>query len=207
MSLRLVPVTRDQAVAYIAETHRHHGRPVGYRFAVGVAADGRLVGVATAGRPVARSLDDGRTIEVTRVATDGTPNACSMLYGACWRAAQAIGYTRAITYTQADESGSSLRASGWTRDADLPPRVGWTSRPGRTGASHGVARTRWVKTVPSTRTTAVEIPGTVHEVTTGLDTWYREPGTEEWHDGCGEWVTTGQLAEMLAESDPTWRSL
>lgn len=93
-----------------------------------------------AGRPVARGLDDGHTIEVVRLATDGTPNACSMLYGACWRAARALGYVRGVTYTQTDESGASLRASGWTLAAELDPRKPWHKIP---GPSDGVARYRW----------------------------------------------------------------
>lgn len=110
--LRLVPITRDQAMAAITAWHRHHQPPVGYRVALGCAIGDRLVGVATAGRPVARHLDNGLTIEVTRVATDGTPHACSMLYAACWRAARAMGYTRAVTYTQVGEwIGKRLRAA------------------------------------------------------------------------------------------------
>lgn len=145
MALSLIPVTRDQAMNYVRTVHRHHGRPLGYRYAVGVADDGRLCGVAMAGRPVARALDDGHTIEVVRVATDGTPHACSMLYGACWRAARAIGYTRAITYTQQSESGASLRAAGWLRAADLPPRRGWdTPARRRTGqGTDDIPRIRW----------------------------------------------------------------
>ncbi|WP_342358077.1 XF1762 family protein [Actinoplanes ianthinogenes] len=140
-----MPITRDAAVAFVDHVHRHHRRPQGYRFAVGVANETDLVGVAMAGRPVARALDDGRTIEVTRVATDGTYNACSMLYGACWRAARALGYTHAVTYTQADESGASLRAVGWTRAAVLPPRSGWDSPSRRRGdrGTDGVLRVRW----------------------------------------------------------------
>lgn len=130
MSLRLVPVNRDQAYAAITAWHRHHRPPQGYRYAVGVAQGDRLVGVATAGRPVARHLDDGRTIEVTRVATDGTPHACSMLYGACWRAARALGYSRAVTYTQDGESGASLHAAGWLHAGSRRARPGW-DMPGR----------------------------------------------------------------------------
>lgn len=141
--LRLVPVTRDQAVAHIARLHRHHGRPQGYRFAVGVALGDAVVGVAVAGNPVSRVFAKLGYIEVTRVATDGTPNACSMLYGACWRAAKALGYTTMITYTQEGESGASLRAAGWVLDAELPARDGWKSRDGRTDAGSGVARFRW----------------------------------------------------------------
>lgn len=144
MALELVPVTRDQATAYITAVHRHHKPPQGYRFAVGVHDGQTLVGVATAGRPVARHLDDGKTLEVTRVAADGTPHVCSMLYGACWRAAKALGYRRAITYTEGDELGTSLRAAGWLLAADLPPRPGWDtpSRP-RAVELPGIARKRW----------------------------------------------------------------
>jgi hypothetical protein len=143
--LRLVPVTRDQAMAYVVEVHRHHGRPLGYRFAVGVADDGRLCGVAMVGRPVARAFDPAQTTEVTRVATDGTANACSMLYGACWRAARALGYVHAITYTQEGESGASLRSAGWTLAATLPPRAGWDAplRRRAGNGNDGVTRYRW----------------------------------------------------------------
>jgi len=76
-------------------------------------ADGAVRGVATVGRPTARHLDDGWTVEVTRVATDGARNACSILYGAAWRAARALGYRRAVTFTLKEESGASLRGAGW----------------------------------------------------------------------------------------------
>lgn len=75
--------------------------------------NGLLRGVAIVGRPVARHLQDGYTAEVTRLCTDGTPNACSMLYEAAWRAAKAVGYLRIITYTLPQEGGASLRAAGW----------------------------------------------------------------------------------------------
>jgi hypothetical protein len=78
--------------------------------------------VAIIGRPVARGLQDGTTCEVVRVATDGTRNACSFLYGASKRAAQSLGYRRCITYTLATESGASLRAVGATPDATVKGR-------------------------------------------------------------------------------------
>ena len=90
-----------------------------------------------AGRPIARYFDDGLTLEVNRTCTDGTPNANSMIYGALWRAGKAMGYQRMITYTQADESGSSLRAAGFVRVRDLPPRAGWAES---TGAAQNIAR-------------------------------------------------------------------
>lgn len=113
MSLAAVPMFRDEAVAFIQQHHRHHGRPQGYLFAIGVADGGAVVGVAVVGRPVSRMLADGWTAEVIRVCTDGTRNACSFLYGACWRAAKALGYRRLVTYTLPEEGGASLRASGW----------------------------------------------------------------------------------------------
>jgi len=112
--LRPMPCTLTAAFAYVREHHRHHRPPQGGLFAVAAGRDGSVHGVAIAGRPVARMLDDGATIEITRVATDGTRNACSVLYGAIWRAARALGYRRAITYTLPAEGGASLRASGWT---------------------------------------------------------------------------------------------
>jgi hypothetical protein len=111
--LELVPCSIADARAFVEQHHRHHPPPVSGLFAVAVARAGRIVGVAIVGRPVARALQDGWTAEVTRVATDGTKNACSMLYGACWRAARALGYHRLGTYTLPDEGGASLRAAGW----------------------------------------------------------------------------------------------
>lgn len=146
MSLHLVPVTFADARGFVAMWHRHHEPPQWMKFAVGAATgSGVLVGVAITGRPVARHLDDGATLEVTRVATDGTPNACSMLYGASARATFALGYRRLITYTQAAETGASLRGAGWRVIAERPPRAGWDrpSRPRRDSGGGGIARTLW----------------------------------------------------------------
>ncbi|MFI6132716.1 XF1762 family protein [Micromonospora sp. NPDC051141] len=146
MSLRLVPVTFAQACQFITDWHRHHRPPRGHKFSLGIAQDDVLVGVAVVGRPVARLLDDGHTLEVTRVAIAGAvPNGCSMLYGAAWRATKALGYRRLVTYTQHGESGVSLRASGWRNVASRPPQPGW-SRPSRPRVDHGtadIARSRW----------------------------------------------------------------
>ena len=113
----IVPIDFSEAVAFVREHHRHHVPPVGHRAVLGLADVSvepvKIRGVAILGRPVARALDDGWTLEVTRVATDGVRNGCSKLYGASWRLAQALGYRRLVTYTLASESGSSLRAVGW----------------------------------------------------------------------------------------------
>jgi len=143
--LRIVPMTFAEACAFITAYHRHHPPPQGHKFSLGVLAAGRRVGVATVGRPVARLLDDGLTLEVTRVATDGTTNACSALYGAAWRVARHWGYRRLITYTQHGESGASVRAAGWRKVADRSPRPGWhtPSRPRRSRGADQTARTLW----------------------------------------------------------------
>lgn len=113
--LRVVPCRLEEANQFVAQHHRHHGPVVGHKFSLAVADDdGNVRGVAVVGRPVARMRDDGWTLEVTRLATDGTPNACSALYGACARAAFALGYRRIGTYTLDSEPGTNLKAAGWT---------------------------------------------------------------------------------------------
>lgn len=111
--MTVVPCTIQDAIEYVRQHHRHHRPPLSGLFAVACAKDGVICGVAIVGRPVARMLQDGWTAEVTRLATDGTKNACSILYAACWRAARALGYRRLITYTLNTEPGTSLRAAGW----------------------------------------------------------------------------------------------
>lgn len=111
--LTIVPISFGEARAFVAATHRHRSMVVGHKFSVAVASSGVVVGVIIVGRPIARHLDDGWTLEALRVATASARNACSMLYGAAWRAARALGYRRLITYTLATESGVSLRAAGW----------------------------------------------------------------------------------------------
>jgi hypothetical protein len=77
--------------------------------------DGKLVGVATIGRPLS-GIHQDKWVEVTRLATDGTPNACSFLYGAAARAAFALGYKRIQTYIMKEEPGASLKGAGWLFD-------------------------------------------------------------------------------------------
>ena len=115
LRLRVVPTTLREANAYVAENHRHH-KPARGCIAVCALADenGEIHGVGIVGRPLARMLQDGYTAEVTRLCTDGTRNACSMLYRALWRAVRALGYLRLVTYTLPEEGGGSLRASGFT---------------------------------------------------------------------------------------------
>jgi hypothetical protein len=128
--LELVPITIGDAREFVTQHHRHHPAPVSGLFAVAVAVGEDVEGVAIIGRPVARELQDGFTAEVTRVATKGAKNACSMLYGAAWRAARALGYRRLVTYTLASEQGASVRAAGWKEVGSVKGRS-WSckSRP------------------------------------------------------------------------------
>lgn len=146
--MRIVPIDFATAKAHVAAWHRHHRPPVGHKFSIGAMEEGEIVGVLVAGRPVARHYDDGFTIEVTRSATNGHPNANSMLYGAAARAAFALGYDRIITYTQAGESGASLRAAGYRVLARRSPRKGWDapSRP-RINRNDEIERTLWGSSV------------------------------------------------------------
>jgi hypothetical protein len=129
MSLCLQPITFAEAAAFVRRYHRHHAPSVGWKYGIGVNDGERVVGVVMVGRRVARHIDDGLTLEVTRCCTDGTRHACSMLYGAAWRAAKALGYRRLVTYTLVEEPGTSLKAAGWKPLYETPGRS-W-SCPGR----------------------------------------------------------------------------
>lgn len=111
--LELTPITLAEANEFVRQHHRNHAPVVGHKFSIAVSEGDIVRGVAIVGRPVARMLDNGWTLEVNRVCTDGAKNACSMLYGAAWRAAKAMGYKRIVTYTLPSEGGASLKAAGW----------------------------------------------------------------------------------------------
>ena len=113
MVLEIVPMTLREANAFVEQKHRHHGKVVGHKFSIGASNGKEIVGVAIVGRPVGRYLDDGWTLEVNRLCTDGSRNACSMLYAAAWRATRAMEYKRLITYILDTEPGTSLKAAGW----------------------------------------------------------------------------------------------
>ena len=142
--MNIVPISFAEANAFVEQHHRHHHATVGAKFCIAVAEADEVVGVAIVGRPVARHLDDGWTLEVNRSATDGTKNANSMLYAAAWRATKALGYRRLITYTQEGESGASLRAAGWEPLRQLNARNGWDALSRRReNKNAGIVRTLW----------------------------------------------------------------
>ncbi len=107
------PITFRQASDFINKHHRHHKATVGCKFCIGLFDGQNMVGCAVCGRPVSRELDNGLTCEINRLCTDGTRNACSMLYGACCRIAKEMGYERIITYILESENGASLKASNF----------------------------------------------------------------------------------------------
>lgn len=111
--MRIIPCTYKTACDFINQHHRHHIASQGCKFCLGLMNDNKLCGVAICGRPVSRHLDNGFTLEINRLCTDGTRNACSMLYGACCRVAKAMGYEKVITYILESENGASLKASNF----------------------------------------------------------------------------------------------
>jgi hypothetical protein len=144
VALAVVPCSNARAKEYVNAFHRHHGASVQARFSAAVVdATGLVRGVVMVGRPVARLLDDGWTLEVNRLATDGCPNACSMLYGVARRVAKEMGYAKLITYIRGDEPGLSLKASGWEYEGPIRARS-W-DMPGRRreDKTEIVPRGRW----------------------------------------------------------------
>lgn len=143
--LKAVPLELSQANAFVASFHRHHEPVHRDKFRIGCSLDGKLVGVAQIVRPVSRYLDDGKTVEVVRLCTDGTKDVCSFLYAKAARIAKEMGYKRIITYILEDEPGTSLTAAGWRQDF-ITSGGKWSrpSRPRNTTAPT-VPKKRYVK--------------------------------------------------------------
>jgi hypothetical protein len=138
LPVSVVPLVLPVANQVVTAIHRHHPPiPAGFAwFCVGAVVAGDLCGVAIAGRPTNRNNDDGQTVEVLRVATDGTANVPSALLGSCARAARALGARRILTYTLDTESGSSLRGAGWTLEKVGIQSCWTTPTPGRIPGVH-----------------------------------------------------------------------
>ena len=140
--MKVRPISLRAANEYVQLFHRHHPPTRGHKWSVCVREGDGLIGVAIAGRPVARGFDPERVLEVLRVCTNGARNACSMLYGSCRQVAKGMGYEKVITYTLASEDGASLRASGFVAVARVPGRQ-W-SCPSRPREEHAVEdKIRW----------------------------------------------------------------
>jgi hypothetical protein len=148
--IQIVPLHLWQSNEIVARLHRHH-KPVRVaKFSIGCEVNGVLVGAAICMRPACRSLDNDKTLEVCRLVTDGTPNACSALYGACARIAKEMGYEKIQTYILDSEPGTSLKAAGWSLEATS---VGGTNQGRRRNRPNGhgiylhtfLKKQRWVK--------------------------------------------------------------
>lgn len=158
--LFIAPCNARKANEFVDNIHRHHDPPRGSKFQIACCdEDGLVRGVAIAGRPVARALDDGYSCEVYRVATDGTKNACSCLLSACWRIARAMGYTKIFTYTLFSEPGVSLNAAGWKEDGKVDGRK-WLRTDTGEGANTWPTcdKRRWKVSVSKTERPAVVWP-------------------------------------------------
>lgn len=141
--LSLKPTSLREANTLVSELHRHHGRSQGHRWSIAAFDGERFCGAAIVSTPRARKLADGFTAEVARLVTDGTDNACSKLYGACWRAWKAMGGQRMFTYITISEPGTSLRAAGWEFDGLTDPNADW-DRPSRRRDSDDLGqKQRW----------------------------------------------------------------
>lgn len=127
--MKAVPLTRDEANAFVCEHHRHHKRVQGHRYAVGATVGGKLVGVAIMGRPRARLLPQYSAVEVSRLCTDGTKNVCSFLYARCSAVARLLGFDYVFTCILESEPGVTLRAAGWLYE--YTTRGGSQNRPRR----------------------------------------------------------------------------
>lgn len=130
------PIELKAANDFVAALHRHHAPVHRDKCRVSAWHNGKMVGVVQLGRPVSRILDDGNTLEVVRLCTDGTKNACSFLYSQAAKIAKDLGYRKIITYILESESGTSLRAAGWCKEAttkggewDCPSRPRHTTAP------------------------------------------------------------------------------
>lgn len=158
---RVVPTTLRKANDFVACHHRHTGRTArnGGKFAIALAHDNAVRGVAIVGNPLSATLMDGLTAEVLRVCVldDAPKGACSLLYAACWKAWKAMGGLRMVTYTLESEDGASLRGAGWRVAGQTKPCAdGWRKAPDNSQRTHtpvmAFVKNRWeIKAEPKTR--------------------------------------------------------
>ena len=143
--IEAIPLELSVANKFVEELHRHHDPVHRDKFRIGASYNGKLVGVVQVGRPVSRMLDDGKTVEVVRLCTDGTKDVCSFLYSRAARIAKEMGYEKIITYILETESGASLRSCGWLEDGTTSG--GHWSRPSRkrTTTAPTMPKKRYVK--------------------------------------------------------------
>ena len=143
--MKIVHVELDEANDIVLRLHRHHKKVLSHRFSIGVEMGGQLIGCVIIGRPVARRTDQRMTLEVTRLVTDGTANACSLLYSAAARAGKELGYKRIQTFILKSEPGTSLKAAGWKYDGETTGRS-WSVPSREREDKHPIGiKTRWMR--------------------------------------------------------------
>ena len=139
----IIPISLKTANEYVAQHHRHHKTVRGCKFCIGLQVEKQMVGVAICGRPVSRHYDDGLTLEINRLCTNGYKNACSKLYGACVRIAKQMGYKKVITYILESENGASLKASNFINEGVAGGKI-WTGSRCRDNGVPKEMKQRWV---------------------------------------------------------------
>jgi hypothetical protein len=154
--LEVRPIGLKAANRFVEVNHRHHKKVAGCKFSICACKGDVIVGVAICGRPVSRHMDDGTVIEINRLCTDGTRNACSLLYGACCRIAKEMGYRKIITYILASENGASLKASNFTCEGEAGGEI-WTGERERDNGVPRELKTRWVRVLNPDAKAAPEI--------------------------------------------------
>lgn len=126
--LLIKPISLKKANEYVINNHRHHNKVQGHKFSLSVWNEDSLCGVAIVGHPQSRRIDNESTLEVLRLCTDGTYNACSILYARCAKVAKDMGYRKIITYILESELGTSLKASGWHCEQEKCGGTSWTGQ-------------------------------------------------------------------------------
>lgn len=154
--LEVRPIGLKAANRFVEANHRHHKKVAGCKFSICACKGDVIVGVAICGRPVSRHMDDGTVIEINRLCTDGTRNACSLLYGACCRIAKEMGYRKIITYVLASENGASLKASNFTCEGEAGGKI-WTGERARDNGVPRELKTRWMRVLNPDAKAAPEI--------------------------------------------------
>ena len=164
--MRIVPLELKDLNALVASLHRHHKPVQGHRFSIGCEHEGKIVGGVSVGRPTARMTDQRAVLEITRLVTDGTPNACSFLYGAAARVGKELGYQRIQTFILETEPGTSLRAAGWVMDDHKSGGGDWTrvSKPNRRQDQPQCPKHRYSKVLNAARSLDETLPSVVSAV-------------------------------------------
>jgi len=125
--MQIKPISLKQANDFVLNNHRHNKPVQGHKWSVGLYENNQLIGVGITGRPIARLLDDGLTLEILRVCTNGERNANSFIYGRIAKIAKLMGYEKIITYTLKRETGASLRAVG-AKPIEASKPGGWNRK-------------------------------------------------------------------------------